>query len=83
MTKQQQLDLKIEAKLISKIANHRLMIRDLFRNRHKVSFPELQINQISHHVSELKVWMRIAELTSKVPYTIEPYETHYAKQLTK
>lgn len=82
MTKQQ-LDLKIEAKLISKIANHRLMIRDLFRNRHKVSFPELQINQIGHHVSELKVWMRIAELTSKVPYTIEPYETYYAKQLTK
>jgi hypothetical protein len=83
MTKQQ-IDLKIEGKLISKIANHRLMIRDLFRKRHRVSFPELQINQVQHHVSELRVWMRIAQLVSGFPDSpTEPYETYYAKQLTK
>ena len=76
-----QIDLKIETKLISKIANHRLMIRDLFRNRHKVTFPELQINKISYHISELKTWMRIAERLDDT--TTMPYETYYAKQLTK
>jgi protein associated with RNAse G/E len=75
------IDLKIEAKIISKIANHRLMIRDLFRSRHKVSFPELQINQINHHVSELRTWMRIAERLDK--NNVMPYETYYAKQLNK
>jgi len=38
-------------------------------------------NQINHHVSELRTWMRIAERLDK--NNVMPYETYYAKQLTK
>ena len=82
------VDLKIEAKLIGKIAYHRLMIRDLFRKRHKDAFDGLIAGQCMHHVNELRTWLRIAQLVDEAKYRMpsrpaEPYETHYAKQLTK
>lgn len=82
------VDLKIEAKLIGKIAYHRLMIRDLFRKRHKDAFDGLIAGQCMYHVSELRTWLRIAQLVDEAKYRMpsrpaEPYETHYAKQLTK
>ena len=75
------IDLKIEAKLIGKIAYHRLMIRDLFRKRHKGAFPELNANQCMYHLNELRVWKRIAELVDNTNSI--PYETYYANELTK
>ena len=84
MTKKQ-IDLRIESKLIGKMANHRLMARDLFRKRHKGAFPELNVNQCMYHINELRVWKRIASrlddrqnLSNSIPY-----ETYYVKQLTK
>jgi len=89
MTKKQ-IDLRIESKLIGKMANHRLMVRDLFRKRHKGAFPELNVNQCMYHLNELRVWKRIAKLIDQakqsrkygVPSSI-PYETYYANELTK
>ena len=80
MTKKQ-IDLRIESKLIGKIANHLLMVRELFRKRHKGAFPELNANQCMYHLNELRTWMRIAERLDKT--NVMPYETYYAKQLTK
>lgn len=80
MTKKQ-IDLRIESKLIGKMANHRLMVRDLFRKRHKGTFPELNANQCMYHVNELRVWKRIAILVDNTNSI--PYETYYAKELTK
>lgn len=80
MTKKQ-IDLRIESKLIGKMANHRLMVRDLFRKRHKGTFPELNANQCMYHLNELRVWKRIAELVDNTNSI--PYETYYAKELTK
>lgn len=87
------IDLKIEAKLIGKIAYHRLMIRDLFRKRHRDVFDGLVMSQCTHHINELRVWLRMAELIDQAnrykdptlnPYSsAEPYETYYAKELTK
>lgn len=82
------VDLKIEAKLIGKIAYHRLMIRDLFRKRHRDVFDGLVASQCSHHLNELRVWLRMSELVDEAKYRmpnrpVEPYETYYAKQLTK
>ena len=85
-----QIDLRIESKLIGKMANHRLMTRDLFKKRHRGAFPELNSHQCMYHINELRVWKRIAELIDQakqsrkygVPSPI-PYETYYAKQLTK
>ena len=87
MTKEQ-IDLRIESKLIGKIANHRLMVRELFRKRHKDAFDGLIAGQCMHHINELRVWLRMAELIDKgkdwiSDNPIEPYETFYAKQLTK
>tara|TARA_B100001057_G_scaffold177079_1_gene177906 strand:+ start:246 stop:515 length:270 start_codon:yes stop_codon:yes gene_type:complete len=87
MTKEQ-IDLRIESKLIGKMANHRLMVRDLFRKRHRGAFPELNSHQCMYHVNELRAWLRIAQLIDEAKYRMpscpaEPYETHYAKQLTK
>jgi len=85
----EKLDQKIEAKLISKIANHRLMVRELFGKRHKDAFDGLIAGQCMHHINELRVWLRMAELIDKGKYCIisigcvEPYETYYAKELTK
>ena len=80
MTKKQ-IDLRIESKLIGKMANHRLMVRDLFRKRHKGTFPELNANQCMYHINELRVWKRIAILVDNTNSI--PYETYYAKELTK
>ena len=80
MTKKQ-IDLRIESKLIAKMANHRLMARDLFRKRRKGAFPELNMHQCMYHINELRVWKRIAELVDDTNSIL--YETYYAKQLTK
>tara|TARA_R100000951_G_scaffold8142_1_gene7368 strand:- start:252 stop:521 length:270 start_codon:yes stop_codon:yes gene_type:complete len=85
-----QIDLRIESKLIGKMANHRLMTRDLFKKRHRGAFPELNSHQCMYHINELRVWKRIAELIDQakqsrkygVPSPI-PYETYYANELTK
>jgi hypothetical protein len=90
MTKKQ-IELKIESKLISKITNHRLMTRETFKNRHKGDFPDVNRGQCAYHINELRIWLRIAQHVDKAKnmtwlnYTnkIEPYETYYAKQLTK
>jgi len=88
-----QIDLKIENKLISRIANHRLMARETFRDRHKNPFPEVGRGQCSHHINELRVWLRMAYLIDQAnrykdtnlnpDHPAEPYETYYAKELTK
>ena len=80
MTKKQ-IDLRIESKLIGKMANHRLMARDLFRKRHRGAFPELNTHQCMYHINELRVWKRIAELVDNTNSI--PYETYYANELTK
>ena len=80
MTKKQ-IDLRIESKLIGKMANHRLMARDLFKKRHKGAFPELNSHQCMYHINELRVWKRIVELIDNTNSI--PYETYYANELTK
>jgi hypothetical protein len=57
------------------------MVRDLFRKRHKGVFPELNASQCMYHLNELRVWKRIAELADDTNSI--PYETYYAKELTK
>ena len=73
------IDDKIEAKLISKIANYRLSIRTHFRNRHNAAWPELSYKLIMGDVSNLRVWLRMAE---RLDETKTPYATYLAKQLT-
>ena len=73
------IDDRIEAKLISKIANYRLSIRSQFRNRHNAAWPELSYKLIMGDISNLKLWLRIAERLDK---TKTPYATYLAKQLT-
>jgi len=73
------IDDKIEAKLISKIANYRLSIRSQFRNRHNAAWPELSYKLIMGDISNLKLWLRIAE---RLDETKTPYATYLAKQLT-
>ena len=86
--KEEYIKSRIETKLISKIANHRLMIREAFRNRHRNPFPEVGRSQCMHHINELRVWLKMAQLIDEARYKMrnsfaEPYETYYAKQLTK
>ena len=86
MNKEEYITSRIESKLISNIANHRLMIRDLFRKRHNGAFPELGSSQCMHHVNELRVWLEMAKLIDEARgdhSSAEPYETYYAKELTK
>ena len=88
MNKKEYIKLRVETKLIGKIAHHRLMARDLFRKRHKNAFPEVGRSQCMHHLNELRVWLRMAQLIDEARYKMrnsfaEPYETYYAKQLTK
>ena len=86
MNKEEYITLKIESKLISKIANHRLMTRDAFRNRHQNAFPEVGRSQCFYHLNELRVWLEIAKLIDEARgdhSSAEPYETYYAKELTK
>jgi len=73
------IDDRIEAKLISKIANYRLSIRSQFRNRHNAAWPELSYKLIMGDISNLKLWLRIAE---RLDETKTPYATYLAKQLT-
>lgn len=80
-----EIDERIEAMLIAKIATHRLNIRMHFRNRHNVAWPELTYNTITGNIKTLKVWMHMAKLIEKaydgfVPS--EPYTTYTAKKLT-
>tara|TARA_B100000212_G_scaffold83565_1_gene60492 strand:+ start:218 stop:478 length:261 start_codon:yes stop_codon:yes gene_type:complete len=86
MNKEEYIALRIESKLIGKIANHRLMIRETFRNRHKNAFPEVGRSQCMHHLNELRIWLEMAKLIDEGRgdhSCAEPYETYYAKQLTK
>ena len=73
------IDDKIEAKLIAKIAHYRLSIRTQFRNRHNAAWPELSYKLIMGDVSNLRVWLRMAE---RLDETKTPYATYLAKQLT-
>ena len=66
MNKEEYIKLRIESKLISKIANHRLMTRDAFRNRHQDAFPEVGRSQCSYHLNELRVWLKMAQRMGKV-----------------
>ena len=82
-----ELDDKIEAKLIAKIAHHRLSIRTQFRNRHNVAWPELTYKTITGDIRQLKMWLRIAELIDEAKAGIDipsvtPYATYVAKKLT-
>ena len=74
-----ELDDKIEAKLIAKIAHHRLSIRTQFRNRHNVAWPELTYKTITGDIRQLKMWLRVAE---RLDETTTPYSTYVAKKLT-
>ena len=76
------IDDQIEAKLIAKIAHCRLNLRTHFRNRHNAAWPELSYKLIMGDISNLKVWLRIAELIEPMK-TTTPYATYMAKQLTK
>ena len=75
------IDDRIEAKLISKIAHYRLSIRTQFKNRHHAAWPELSYKLVIGDISNLKVWLRMAELIEPIK-TTTPYTTHMAKQLT-
>jgi len=75
------IDDKIEAKLIAKIAHYRLNLRTHFRNRHNAAWPELSYKLIMGDISNLRVWMRMAELIEPLG-TTTPYATYMAKQLT-
>ena len=75
------IDDQIEAKLISKIAHYRLNIRTQFRNRHHVMWPELTYKTIKGDISNLKVWLRMAELIEPMK-TTTPYTIYMAKELT-
>jgi hypothetical protein len=88
MNKQEYITSRIESKLIGKIANHRLMTRETFKNRHKGDFPDVNRSQCIYHINELRIWLEIAKLINKskhrMPFrAVEPYETYYAKELTK
>tara|TARA_E500000331_G_scaffold183590_1_gene176774 strand:- start:383 stop:646 length:264 start_codon:yes stop_codon:yes gene_type:complete len=83
-----ELDLKIESKLISKIANHRIMIRETFKKRHKGAFPEVNKSQCMYHVNELRIWLRMAQVIDKGKNwgwenPTKSYEAYYAEELTK
>ena len=91
MNKEEYVTSRVETKLIGKIANHRLMTRETFKNRHKGDFPDVNRGQCTYHINELRIWLRIAQYVDKAKNMtwlnhtnkIEPYETYYAKQLTK
>lgn len=82
------LDDRIESMLISKIAHHRLYIREVFKTRHTQIWPELVYKTIIGDIRTLKVWLRMAELIdlAKFDSTLQPkpspYATYVAKELT-
>ena len=73
---------RIEAKLISKIAHYRLSVRTQFRNRHHAAWPELTYKTINGDISNLRVWLRMAELIEPMKTNL-PYATYMAKELTQ
>ena len=82
------IDERIEAKLISKIAHHRLKIRDLMRNRHNADYPELHYISVKGSIRDLRVWKKMAYLIDEAKYRmphnpIGPYSVYMAKELTK
>ena len=92
MNKEEYIALRIESKLIGKIANHRLMARKAFRHRHIGDFPDIGRSQCMHHINELRVWLKMSYLIDQANKIgiefenispVEPYETYYAKELTK
>ena len=70
------IDERIEAKLISKIAHHRLKIRELMRGRHSANYPELHYTSIKGSIRNLRVWNKIAKL-------IDNNTIYMATKLTK
>jgi len=74
------IDGRIEAKLISKIAHHRLKIRDLMRRRHSADYPELHYISVKGSIRDLRVWMHMAKLIDH-GFGL-PYPVYMAKQLT-
>ena len=81
------IDERIEAKLISKIAHHRLKIRDLMRNRHKADYPELHYISVKGSIRNLRVWKKMAYLIDEAKYRmphnpVEPYPVYMATKLT-
>lgn len=82
------IDERIEAKLIAKIAHHRLKIRDLMRKRHSADYPELHYTCVLASIRNLRVWIRMAKLVDESKYrmpikSLEPYSVYMAKELTK
>ena len=72
---------RIEAKLISKIAHHRLRVRELMRNRHSADYPELHYTSIKGSVKNLRVWLHMAKLIDDVKDVV-PYPVYMATKLT-
>ena len=70
------IDERIEAKLISKIAHHRLKIRELMCGRHSANYPELHYTSIKGSIRNLRVWNKIAKL-------IDNNTIYMATKLTK
>lgn len=75
-----EIDNNIESMLISKVAHYRLSVRELFRQRHNVAWPDLAQKELKSKIKRLRVWQRIAELIQ--PTHNPPYTTYLAKQLT-
>ena len=75
------IDDRIETKLISKIAHYRLSVRTQFRNRHHAAWPDISYKLVMGDISNLRVWMRMAELIEPMKTNI-PYTTYMAKELT-
>ena len=76
------IDERIEAKLISKIAHHRLKVRELMRDRHSADYPELHYTSIKGSVRNLRVWLHMAKLIDGHK-DIVPYSIYMATKLTK
>jgi len=76
------IDERIEAKLISKIAHHRLKVRELMRDRHSADYPELHYTSIKGSIRNLRVWLYMAKLIDNVKDVV-PYSIYMATKLTK
>ena len=81
------VDGRIESMLISKIAYHRLQLRDEFRTRHNQKYPELHYISVKGSIRNLRVWKRMAYLIDEAKYRmphnpVEPYSVYMAKKLT-
>ena len=61
---------RIESLLIGKIANFRLKIRDLMRNRHKADYPDLHRTSLKSNIRQLRTWLYIAALVDESKYRL-------------